>query len=95
MLGQERLLLQTFDSLQGNMILSITFLGTGLLGVLFAQDDLLAALGEVEDAEEELGTFLHTFSNHIVGLEFKVIIIGDCRYHYRLRARRDLRLAHL
>ena len=77
------------------MILSIAFLGTCPQGILFAHDDLLTALGKVEDTEEEFGTFFHAFADHIVGLEFKVIVIGDGRYRFGLRARRDLCLAHL
>ena len=58
------------------MVLCITFLGTGLLWVLFTNYDLLAAFREVKHAEEELCTFLHAFSHHIVGLVFKVIVRG-------------------
>ena len=50
------------------MILRITFLGTGFFWILLPHNDILASFWEVENAEEELGSFLHALSDHIVGL---------------------------
>ena len=56
------------------MVLSVSFLDTGLLRVLLPHNDLLAALREVKDTEEELRSFLGAFSDDIVGFMIEMVV---------------------
>ena len=89
MFCEEFLILQAYDSLQGYMVLSVTFLGIDINRVL-AQNDFFAAIREVEYTEEELFAFFHALSHHIVGLVLQVIVFG---HGDRLGAVRNLSLA--
>ena len=56
------------------MVLSVSFLDTGLLRVLLSHNDLLAAFREVKDTEEELCSFLGAFSDDIVGFMIEMVV---------------------
>ena len=53
MVSQELFAMKTLDCLERHMILSVSLLDAGSLRILLSQDDIFAALREVQNAVEE------------------------------------------